>query len=154
MASLKDIMEKVLARVSPQPVKYPQADNTGVGEMEQGEKNEESGVKATTDVDWGNRRLCSDESCIGVIGPDGRCKECGKPYEGVLEIKEPQEKPEDQAAPEPQVEVETGEAVEPVSASEEDVEWENRRLCSDESCIGVIGPDGRCKECGKPYEGD
>ena len=32
-----------------------------------------------------------------------------------------------------------------------DVEWEQRRLCSDESCIGVIGPDGRCKECGKPY---
>ena len=32
-------------------------------------------------------------------------------------------------------------------------EWENRKLCSDESCIGVIGPDGRCKECGKPYAG-
>ena len=28
--------------------------------------------------DWDNRRLCSDGSCIGVIGPDGRCKECGK----------------------------------------------------------------------------
>ena len=34
------------------------------------------------DDDWGNRTLCSDESCIGVIGPDGRCKECGQPYEG------------------------------------------------------------------------
>ena len=32
-----------------------------------------------------------------------------------------------------------------------DIEWENRKLCSDESCIGVIGPDGRCKECGLPY---
>ena len=31
-------------------------------------------------------------------------------------------------------------------------EWENRVLCRDESCIGVIGPDGRCKECGKPYK--
>ena len=31
--------------------------------------------------------------------------------------------------------------------------WENRVLCSDESCIGVIGPDGRCKECGKSYDG-
>jgi len=29
--------------------------------------------------------------------------------------------------------------------------WEDRVLCSDETCIGVIGPDGRCKECGKPY---
>ena len=33
-----------------------------------------------------------------------------------------------------------------------DDEWENRILCVDESCIGVIGPDGRCKECGKPYK--
>ncbi|MDR2350061.1 MAG: zinc ribbon domain-containing protein [Deltaproteobacteria bacterium] len=24
------------------------------------------------------RRLCSDESCIGIIGPDGVCTECGK----------------------------------------------------------------------------
>ena len=34
--------------------------------------------KTTKDPDWENRVLCSDESCIGVIGPDGRCKECGK----------------------------------------------------------------------------
>ncbi|MBW2249028.1 MAG: hypothetical protein JRF62_18030, partial [Deltaproteobacteria bacterium] len=33
-----------------------------------------------------------------------------------------------------------------------DIEWEQRKLCSDESCIGVIGPDGRCKECGLPFE--
>jgi DNA-binding NarL/FixJ family response regulator len=32
--------------------------------------------------DWDDRRLCSDENCIGVIGPDGRCKECGKPDAG------------------------------------------------------------------------
>jgi len=27
---------------------------------------------------------------------------------------------------------------------------ENRVLCSDGNCIGVIGPDGRCGVCGKP----
>ena len=27
-----------------------------------------------------NRALCSDGNCIGVIGPNGRCKLCGKPY--------------------------------------------------------------------------
>jgi hypothetical protein len=32
-------------------------------------------------------------------------------------------------------------------------DWESRRLCSDGNCIGVIGPDGRCRECGKPYAG-
>lgn len=31
--------------------------------------------------DWDQRVLCSDGDCIGVIGPDGRCKECGKPYQ-------------------------------------------------------------------------
>jgi hypothetical protein len=31
-----------------------------------------------------------------------------------------------------------------------DPDWENRVLCSDGNCIGVIGPDGRCKVCGKP----
>jgi len=33
-----------------------------------------------------------------------------------------------------------------------DIEWKNRRLCSDGNCIGVIGPDCLCKECGRPYE--
>ena len=32
-----------------------------------------------SDEDWDNRILCSDESCIGVVGSDGKCKECGKP---------------------------------------------------------------------------
>ena len=36
------------------------------------------------DEDWEKRILCSDEACIGIIGPDGKCKECGKVYEGKL----------------------------------------------------------------------
>jgi hypothetical protein len=37
------------------------------------------------------------------------------------------------------------------SNTADEKEWAHRVLCSDESCIGVIGPDGRCKECGKPF---
>lgn len=37
-------------------------------------------------IDLDSRKLCSDGTCIGVIGPDGRCKECGKPYTGEPEI--------------------------------------------------------------------
>ena len=97
------------------------------------------------DDDWENRILCSDENCIGVIGPDGRCKECGKAYKD----KEPQAGEMDtapsDAAPQEDPDVKP--------ATRFDDDWESRTLCSDESCIGVIGPDGRCKECGRPYEG-
>jgi len=91
--------------------------------------------------DWEKRILCSDESCIGTIGPDGKCKECGKTYEGEL--------PEGHA--EKRVDSVISEGHKHDSAVlEKDEDWDNRVLCSDESCIGVIGSDGKCKECGKP----
>ncbi|HET7506520.1 MAG TPA: hypothetical protein VFK02_36120 [Kofleriaceae bacterium] len=35
-------------------------------------------------------------------------------------------------------------------------EWDERQLCSDGACVGVIGPDGTCKVCGRaaPNWGD
>ena len=111
------------------------------------------------DLDWENRVLCSDESCIGVIGADGCCKECAKPYEGELPITF--SKPTDQVRPSPPP---APDAEGPVPGEDDpqtmaqpadsDDEWEQRTLCSDESCIGVIGGDGRCKECGLLYEGE
>ena len=109
-------------------------------------------MKTQADIDWKNRTLCSDESCIGVIGPDGRCKECGKPHEGGIPVE----------ATLPSPEAEHQESAPPFNAKEEaieenedaprtDIDWKSRTLCIDESCIGVVGPDGRCKECGKPY---
>ena len=107
-------------------------------------------TKEKKDQAWENRVLCSDESCIGVIGADGRCKECGLPYDGKLpdgfspadSDHDPQDdRSYDQEAysdPDP----------EPTAT---DDDWSMRTLCIDESCIGVIGPDGRCKECGKPH---
>ena len=97
------------------------------------------------DKDWENRALCSDGNCIGVIGTNGLCKECGKPYDGpqvegrVFEEDTPDE--EDEVIEDGQEEI------------AEDPGWEDRQLCSDGNCIGVIGPDGRCKECGKPLDG-
>lgn len=126
------------------------------------QENEKEPIEAdaASNTDWDSRTLCSDESCIGVIGADGHCKECGKIYEGSAPeggfdtgteatdtetaAKEPEAKAE--AAAETEVDAETAEEADSAS----DDEWDNRRLCSDESCIGVIGPDGRCKECGKP----
>lgn len=114
------------------------------------------------DDDWENRVLCSDGNCIGVIGPDGRCKECGLAYDGELPWNnreksesdedadekdsgksEAEEKPRKEKKDEP----ETDESWNDDSIVEH---WEHRVLCVDGNCIGVIGTDGKCKECGKP----
>ncbi len=114
---------------------------------------------AKSDSDWDKRILCSDGNCIGIIGVDGRCKACGISYDGEI----PSPVADFVAADEDM----DGSPVDPllptddVRASEDpvkgedvfDASWENRTLCIDESCIGVIGPDGRCKECKKPYPG-
>ena len=67
------------------------------------------------------RRLCPDGSCIGVIGPDGRCSVCGRTGDG-----------------RPRVLAAGGAGFDP-----------QRRLCDDGSCVGVVGADGRCGVCGK-----
>ena len=125
--------------------------------------DEENDNKAqATDLDWEHRILCSDGNCIGVIGPDGNCKECGKKYEGTLpedyvsaeeSLREADEYPEKGDQPiEEENAPEVAESNE-TDGSKNDDDWQNRVLCSDGNCIGVIGPDGKCKECGKPYEG-
>ncbi len=129
-------------------------------EAEAPEENEEEAARPN-DEEWARRILCSDETCIGVIGPDGRCKECGKPYEGELPGPLPTDDPPsfsaaESATEETKEEAGSAEAELPSSFEESpdpEDEWKNRKLCSDGNCIGVIGPDGRCKECGKPYEG-
>jgi hypothetical protein len=118
-----------------------------------GQKNDD----LNKDLEWENRVLCSDESCIGTIGPDGRCRECGLRYEGDLppgigEVSDVPLAPPDEDADEgvaDDVDAETESSSE--NGSDTDEEWARRTLCGDESCIGVIGEDGRCKECGKPY---
>jgi len=120
--------------------------------------NEDEQRTSPFDSDWDNRVLCSDGNCIGVIGPDGKCKECGKAYEGTLPEtgafgpESPSVSDDDTGA-----DSDSDAHDEPAAAAEsvEDVDsddWSKRRLCVDGNCIGVIGPDGLCKECGKPSE--
>ena len=119
-------------------------------ETEVPEENQED--IAFNSNDWNNRVLCSDGNCIGVIGSDGRCKECGKKYEGDLPAQSPSENEDQTVAPEQET-VDSSSAtteIHEVADAPLDDEWENRVLCSDDACIGVIGPDGKCKECGKP----
>ena len=119
--------------------------------------------------DWESRKLCSDPACIGVIGPDGRCKECGKSYQGDPFEDTPFDtslsgaESEDSISEEAVFETESaddydhGDYDDTEYTDEEetvsDSDWKDRKLCSDPACIGVIGTDNRCKECGKPYKG-
>ena len=161
----------------------------GQNESPEAESDSETGYEE--DVDWESRVLCSDGNCIGVIGPDGRCRECGKRFEenpdrtssmeepkeeAEEEKKEPKEEAGKEKEEEPWEDSEDAfiekiledetktssddifsetEAMEDTEKSENqtgpDSEWEHRKLCSDGNCIGVIGPDGLCKECGKPF---
>ena len=85
------------------------------------------------DPKWENRELCPYGNCIGIIGPDGRCKECGMPSGNPQKTADMANDPECSG----------------IQAPESDPEWENRILCPDGNCIGIIGPDGRCRVCGK-----
>jgi hypothetical protein len=94
------------------------------------------------------RRLCPDGSCVGVIGGDGKCMICGtQDAGGDATISMDGDVPDDQAefCDEDRASSEPGGEVSGFDP--------NRRLCSDEACIGVIGEDNRCSECGKPAGG-
>ena len=86
---------------------------------------------SSEDLDLEERQLCPDGACIGVIGADGKCNVCGRSADGA------------EAATE--VATATVTETEAESETEGDVD---RQLCPDGACIGLIGPDGRCKVCG------
>lgn len=94
-----------------------------------------------TEFDPNARRLCPDGSCIGLIGPDGRCTQCGRASGSASDsIASTQggklaldDSPVAGASP----------------ASTDSGEGFNsgRRLCDDGTCLGVVGDDGRCSVC-------
>lgn len=109
---------------------------------------------------WEDRILCPDESCTGTIGSDGRCRVCGLTADGKVqpaalsssEATEPSE-----AAIEPEDDLLIGGPDESELREDEDdapADWADRQPCRDESCIGTIGVDGRCRECGLPCDPD
>jgi hypothetical protein len=140
------------------------------------ERNIQKNEDIADDSEWEKRVLCSDGNCIGIIDSDGHCKECGKSYNNDLEqIDDPNDNIQKSEALQADKELISDEQEifsknheEFINTSddsntedsesdmkwelESDSEWDNRTLCSDGNCIGVIGPDGRCKECGNPYD--
>ncbi len=99
--------------------------------------------------EWDQRQLCPDDACIGVIGDDGTCKVCGRaaPNWGDERkrglIAEPADYDDESDDADDEIEENA-----PVS-NVNDPDWEDRKLCPDDACIGVIGDDGTCKVCGR-----
>ncbi len=94
------------------------------------------------------RVMCTDDTCIGIIGTDGLCTECGLAYTG-------DEKPG---------ETPSGDAPSPVLQDDEPTDSrdpgadddkepspspDERVCCPDDTCIGIIGADGKCGTCSK-----
>jgi hypothetical protein len=108
--------------------------------------------------DWDQRQLCPDGGCVGVIGTDGTCKVCGRVApnwgdernRGLLAPSDEDDVDDDDDVDDEDDEGADDEApaayvVTP--AAEGEPGWDDRKLCPDDACIGLIGADGRCKVC-------
>lgn len=93
-----------------------------------------------------DRELCIDGACVGLVGPDGRCKVCGLAAREGTPYREAPATPPDELVPGADVELVSAPTA-PTAPTGDD--WEDRRLCADGACIGVLGADGRCTTCGR-----
>ena len=106
--------------------------------------------------EWDRRELCPDGGCVGVIGKDGKCNVCGKAGTGEASGLRPRASGADEEEDEHEHEHEhdqepeqaSGQSPKPKDQSPVGDEWDQRALCSDGACIGVI-EDGKCNVCGK-----
>ena len=110
--------------------------------------------------EWDHRQLCPDGACVGVIGPDGTCKVCGRAApnwgderkRGLIEPEDDDDDEDDLGDEDDDEEYEdddADDAEDGEAAAAADPDWEKRKLCPDDACIGVIGAEGTCKVCGK-----
>jgi hypothetical protein len=101
--------------------------------------------------DPATRRLCPDDTCIGLVGPDGRCKVCG-----AVSPEGPTAAVDGDAPRAADVEADPlGDAAEETGPRDGDEAFdpESRILCPEDTCTGLVGPNGRCKVCGKSASG-
>jgi hypothetical protein len=92
--------------------------------------------------DADERELCPDGTCTGLIGVDGRCKQCGRGRDGSAGARSAGVwcDPDDDAADaHPHADA---------AAAGGAFDDDDRQLCADGACTGLIGSDGKCKVCG------
>lgn len=100
-------------------------------------------------LDLDERALCPDGACIGVLGDDGRCKVCGAVGDGsVVSLSSRRAPASYHDDGDGNGDLARGADGDGDGDRDGDGELDDRRLCPDGSCIGLIGDDGRCKVCG------
>jgi hypothetical protein len=79
--------------------------------------------------DPSKRIACSDGLCIGIIGPDGKCTECGKPYKPEVAAEEPLDTVQEESNPEPETkqQTEADSEAEKTASEESDSEPEKKQ---------------------------
>ncbi|HEY5948094.1 MAG TPA: hypothetical protein VIV40_21510 [Kofleriaceae bacterium] len=101
-------------------------------------------------TEWDHRQLCPDGACVGLIGSDGTCKVCGRaaPNWGDERNRGLISEPGDyDGEADDDDEIEDDAPVANVNPG--DPAWDERKLCPDDTCIGLIGDNGMCKVCGR-----
>lgn len=92
---------------------------------------------------------CDDGMCTGVIGADGRCGTCHKPGARAPALATTEEISAESEAPAVAPTVDEAPAPEtPSEAHEPPPDGEERVLCPDGMCTGILSADGRCGTCG------
>ncbi|HEY3804711.1 MAG TPA: hypothetical protein VGL61_18975 [Kofleriaceae bacterium] len=111
-----------------------------------------------TGIEWDRREVCPDGACIGVIGDDGLCKVCGRAApnwgnERTRGLVDPSDEVDAAAADDDEADDDDDDDLDDAADSdgaEPGDDWDNRELCSNGACVGVIGDDGICSVCGSP----
>lgn len=114
-------------------------------------------IELDDDFDAATRELCPDGSCTGVLDVAGVCKVCGA--KGTPPLRAATAAADgggDVAAPFDEL-VDAGGVV-ATSDADADADFkaagdapfdDDRQLCPDGNCIGVLDDAGRCKVCGR-----
>ena len=92
--------------------------------------------------DPSRRKLCPDGACVGVIGADGLCGECGRTE---AQAAAGDERPDSFGAIDDGPSGAPGDGDAPAAGGFDP----RRKLCDDGACVGVVGADGVCAVCGR-----
>jgi hypothetical protein len=111
--------------------------------------SETADFKDRDSFDEGERELCPDGNCTGLIGAEGRCKICGLALDGSRSGAPYAATARDEDVVPGDGDVgggaDAGVALGGLAVDDAD----DRQLCPDGNCIGLIGSDGKCKVCGR-----